>query len=248
MTNGPRVWLVAGCLAFLGIGALGSAADTTDDAAPRPVPTADPSPVVVRTTPSAESSPEPTREPVVLVFVTDQKDGDSWVGSDGREYRLGLVNTPERNEQCGPEATAFTRDFLSNGFVADVYATDDHGRAVAEIRDDRGRSLNVQLAKSGLGDGRYLEQFRHENPDLARRLDRALASAARPPCKKPPKPRSFVQPPRKTQPPSNDCMSGYSPCLPIVGDLDCGEIGHPVRVTGNDPYGLDRDGDGTGCD
>src|SRR5690606_26219392 len=94
MTNGPRVWLVAGCLAFLGIGAHGRAADATDDAAPRPVPAADPSPVVVRTTPSAESSPEPTREPVVLVFVTDQKDGDSWVGSDGREYRLGLVNTP----------------------------------------------------------------------------------------------------------------------------------------------------------
>lgn len=48
--------------------------------------------------------------------------------------------------------------------------------------------------------------------------------------------------------PVNDCMTGYSPCLPIVPDLDCGEIGHSVTVTGTDPYGLDRDGDGIGCD
>jgi hypothetical protein len=41
-------------------------------------------------------------------------------------------------------------------------------------------------------------------------------------------------------------MSGYSPCLPIVADLDCGEIGHPVRVTGSDPYRLDADDDGIG--
>jgi hypothetical protein len=45
-----------------------------------------------------------------------------------------------------------------------------------------------------------------------------------------------------------DCMAGYSPCLPITGDLDCGEIGHSVLVTGSDPYRLDADGDGTGCD
>lgn len=48
--------------------------------------------------------------------------------------------------------------------------------------------------------------------------------------------------------PAEKCMSGYSPCLPIVGDLDCGEIGHSVVVTGSDPSRLDRDGDGIGCD
>lgn len=48
--------------------------------------------------------------------------------------------------------------------------------------------------------------------------------------------------------PAENCMSGYSPCLPIVADLDCGEIGHSVVVTGGDPYRLDRDGDGIGCD
>jgi hypothetical protein len=47
------------------------------------------------------------------------------------------------------------------------------------------------------------------------------------------------------------CEPGYSPCLPRVADLNCSDIPDskkPVRVTGNDPYGLDRDGDGWGCE
>lgn len=31
-------------------------------------------------------------------------------------------------------------------------------------------------------------------------------------------------------------------------DLDCAEIGHQVRVGAADPHGLDRDGDGIGCE
>ncbi|HEV3052411.1 MAG TPA: hypothetical protein VGX50_19015 [Longimicrobium sp.] len=32
-------------------------------------------------------------------------------------------------------------------------------------------------------------------------------------------------------------------------DLNCPDVGHPVRVIdGYDPHGLDRDGDGIGCD
>lgn len=247
-------WLVAVCTAFMGMAAVGIAAtpSSTDDVNRQPTQATEPAQVVDETSPSAEptSTPdkEPTDEPVAFLFVTDQKDGDSWVASDGKEYRLGLVNTPERNEQCGPEATAYTRKFLSRGFTVDAYATDDHGRAVAEVRDAKGRSLNVRLAKNGLGDGRYLEQFRHENPDLGRRLDRALAVAAVPACRKAAKPVPLVPQPRKTEAPKNDCMSGYSPCLPIVADLDCGEIGNPVTVTGSDPYRLDADGDGIGCD
>lgn len=47
------------------------------------------------------------------------------------------------------------------------------------------------------------------------------------------------------------CAPGYAPCLPVVGDLDCGEISppkRPVRVTGSDQYGIDRDGDGIACE
>ena len=251
-----QFWVIVASVTFFGIGAIGNAMspDTSDDltgqSTDRTEPTRaseEPASSEVQTqepTPSAE----PTDEPVVLLFVTDQKDGDSWVASDGKEYRLGLINTPETNEPCGAEATAFTRRFLSGGFTVDAYATDDYGRAVAEVLDDDGRSLNVEIAKSGLGDGRYLEQFRHENVGLGRRLDRALASPSRPDCRKAAAPVPLVEPPRKTSAPANNCKSGYSPCLPIVADLDCGDIGHAVTVTGNDPYRLDRDGDGTGCD
>ena len=47
------------------------------------------------------------------------------------------------------------------------------------------------------------------------------------------------------------CAPGYAPCLPKTGDLNCDEIPDskkPVRVTGTDPYALDRDRDGLGCE
>jgi Ca2+-binding RTX toxin-like protein len=52
------------------------------------------------------------------------------------------------------------------------------------------------------------------------------------------------------------CTAGYSPCIPPGSDVDCaGGSGNgpryvegPVTVTGSDPYGLDADGDGVGCE
>jgi resuscitation-promoting factor RpfB len=52
-----------------------------------------------------------------------------------------------------------------------------------------------------------------------------------------------------------NCTPGYSPCLPPASDYDCagGSGDGPkytglVRVTGSDPYGLDADNDGYGCE
>lgn len=51
------------------------------------------------------------------------------------------------------------------------------------------------------------------------------------------------------------CTPGYSPCLPPASDYDCSggsgdgpEYTGYVTVTGSDPYGLDSDGDGAGCE
>lgn len=55
---------------------------------------------------------------------------------------------------------------------------------------------------------------------------------------------------------AQDCHPSYDPCVPIASDVDCaGGSGNgpeyvrgPVRVIGPDVYGLDRDGDGIGCE
>lgn len=51
-------------------------------------------------------------------------------------------------------------------------------------------------------------------------------------------------------PGGDGCHPAYDPCLEIVGDLNCGDIRQAVTVKqiGVDPYGLDRDDDGVGCE
>ena len=61
--------------------------------------------------------------------------------------------------------------------------------------------------------------------------------------------------PRPAPRPPTDCQ-GYSPCLPPGSDVDCAGgsgdgpryVNGPVYVNGSDPYGLDSDGDGVGCE
>jgi hypothetical protein len=56
---------------------------------------------------------------------------------------------------------------------------------------------------------------------------------------------------------STGCEPGYSVCLnPLLSDYDCAGgtgdgpayVSGPVRVTGFDPFGLDADGNGIGCE
>jgi resuscitation-promoting factor RpfB len=65
-----------------------------------------------------------------------------------------------------------------------------------------------------------------------------------------------VRPLVTTPTPTQNCTPGYSPCLPPASDYDCagGSGNGPKyvygveRVTGSDPYDLDADGDGYGCE
>jgi hypothetical protein len=58
------------------------------------------------------------------------------------------------------------------------------------------------------------------------------------------------------EPGPDECVPGYSACLdPGASDYDCDGEGDgpeyvtgPIRVTGDDPFDLDPDGDGYGCD
>lgn len=63
------------------------------------------------------------------------------------------------------------------------------------------------------------------------------------------------KPPTLSSAGGSGCTPGYTPCLPPASDYDCagGSGDGPkytglVHVTGSDPYDLDRDGDGIGCD
>jgi hypothetical protein len=61
----------------------------------------------------------------------------------------------------------------------------------------------------------------------------------------------------KPPPPPPSCDPNYSgACVPIASDVDCAGgsgngpayVSGPVNVIGSDIYGLDRDGDGVGCE
>ncbi|MDQ3480315.1 MAG: hypothetical protein M3423_03130, partial [Actinomycetota bacterium] len=77
-----------------------------------------------------------------------------------------------------------------------------------------------------------------------------------PPAPPPPAP-SPPPPPLPAVPPgAGGCDPNYSGCVPIASDVDCaGGSGNgpayvegPVDVLGSDPYGLDADSDGLGCE
>jgi endonuclease YncB( thermonuclease family) len=114
-----------------------------------------------------------------LLYAAPGGDGDSWHDTHGREYRLGLVNTPEYNECYGGVATAQRKAMVAGGFRAAVYSTDVYGRRVAVVTTAEGVNLNVYLARHGYANDRYLATFRHENPGLAAQLDVAFAAARR---------------------------------------------------------------------
>lgn len=196
-------------------------------------------------------------------------DGDSWRDTDGTEYRLGLVNAPEQDECFGSQATAERRRQVAAGFRAEVYTVDRYGRGVSVVTTADGRNLNVHLARHGFVDDPYLKQFRHEHPSLAAELDRAFAEAraqdrglwsacrAEADAAAPgPMPLPVAAPAVGAAP---GCHPDYLTCVPVAGngsgngranDLDCGSVQRSVqtRQPGGDPYRLDADGDGIGCD
>lgn len=44
------------------------------------------------------------------------------------------------------------------------------------------------------------------------------------------------------------CNANYDPCVPDDPTITCGRVGMRVQVVGTDVFGLDRDGDGVGCE
>jgi endonuclease YncB( thermonuclease family) len=209
--------------------------------------------------PPPSPSPQPSDGP--LLVTAAHGDGDSWRDTTGTEYRLGLVNAPEVDECFGAEATDERRRLVAAGFRADAYAVDRYGRSVSIVTTADGVNLNVHLARDGFVDDRYLADFRHEHPALAAELDAAFAEARASgrglwsACGR----QQDVPPPAAQKAAGTGCHPDYATCIPVAGDgsgnggandLDCGNVPGAVqaRQPGVDPYRLDADGDGVGCD
>ena len=200
-----------------------------------PEPAAAPASVPARA--PAAPSPEGVADP--LLRAAPGGDGDSWRDTRGREYRLGLVNTPELGECFGQAASAHRKQLTQAGFRARPYARDRYGRQVSVVTLADGRNLNVLLARTGFANDRYLTRYRSENPVLAGQLDVAFAAARA-------EERGVwgraCSPTRHVA--SRDVLTGHA-----VAALDCGDISfRRLEVLAPDPHHLDRNHDGIGCE
>ena len=271
-------WAVATGALLLAVGVasaggLPGGGDSGDGATAAPVSSAEPVPLPepAATGPApADAAADHGGAP--LLQQASGGDGDSWRDTAGTEYRLGLVNAPETGDCFGSEATQRRQSLLAAGFRAEVYASDRYGRQVARVRTADGEDLAVRLAREGVVDDRYLEEFAHENEALAAELRPVFAAARRDgvglwgACRSGSQqvqglaePAPVAPAPAAPAAPAGDCHPDYATCVPVKGDgsgagdandLDCGDVRTVVQLRrpGTDPYRFDREGDGVGCE
>lgn len=190
--------------------------------------------------------PRPEQGPSRTYLVTHVVDGDTVDLADGERVRLVGIDTPEVGE-CGYEQSsqALARLVLDRQveLVVSDEDRDGYGRLLRYV-DVGGVDAGLQLVRDGLAVARYDSRdgygFHPREPQYvaADRGSRAPTCA---------RPRGFAGVP--AAPAAAGCAPGYSPCVPPgPPDLDCADVGGPVRVSGSDPHRLDGDGDGTACE
>lgn len=231
----------------------------------------------VAPTATLESTPATTAEPTFAptgptetARVVRVIDGDTIaVDIDGVEHRLRYigVDTPETVhpsspvEWMGPQASAANKELVGGRTVVlekDVSETDRYGRLLRYVWLSEGGSwtlVNLELVRRGFASvSTYPPDVKYVDAYLA--AERAARDAGVGLWGPEPAAAPTVAPtpgstPKPTKKPSS-CHPSYSPCLPIVGDLDCPDVRAmgkaPVEVIGPDEYRLDRDNDGVGCE
>jgi endonuclease YncB( thermonuclease family) len=194
---------------------------------------------------SAESKDADETKPKVRTYrVVRVVDGDTITLGNGDTVRLGGIDAPEVGE-CGFKRARNKLSELVLGKQVTLGATDEdrdqYGRLLRYVDVD-GTDSGLRLIKDGLSIARYDSRdgygFHPREPTYIK-ADQASKTYV---CAKPV--------PLVSQPkPKKNCAPGYSPCIPpYPPDLNCPDIGHSVKVTGSDPHGLDRDGDGIACE
>lgn len=184
------------------------------------------------------ASPSPRQRTFLVSRVVD---GDTLELAGGQGVRIVGVDTPERGE-CGyDEATAALERLVLGRRVRLTVSDEDRDRYGRLLRYvDVGRvDAGLRQIKAGLATARYDSRDGYGRHPREERYVTADRRARNPLCGRP---RPL------TSRADGHCAVGYSPCLPVVDDLDCADVDGAVRVSGTDEYGLDRDGDGVGCD
>lgn len=199
-----------------------------------------------------ECLPEGERLTAELVRITD---GDTIVVKlNGEEVRVRYIgiDTPEVDEPLGPEATQANADLLGAGpltLVRDQSAADRFGRMLAYVLTDE-QFINYALVRAGWAESRAYPpdttcQGTFDEAQSQARAD-ALGLWAPLPTATP-----GLRSEGISLTPAANCDPSYPDiCIPSPPpDLNCQDItGHNFRVLPPDPHGLDRDGNGLGCE
>ncbi len=195
-------------------------------------------------------------------------DGDTLDLQDGRRIRLVQIDTPELGgaECYSRKASSALGKLAPPGASVRVEAdpaldrVDRYGRLLRYVFR-AGENVNLELVRRGAasvwfydGDrGRYADELlaAAEKAKRERLGAWGACDATFDPLA------SFTTFPKHNTPhpltsSGQGCEPGYNPCLPVTSDLDCVDIHAmglgPVQVTGDDPYHLDGDGNGIGCE
>lgn len=208
----------------------------------------------------------PARRPTVgVAYVID---GDTIALATGAHVRFLQIDTPElaSNECYATQARSVLESYLHPGSRvrlrrdAALDQVDRYGRLLRYVYLG-GTNLNVEMVRRGAaapyffdGDrGRFAGRL-YALAAAARRLHRGLWGACPATRLRPDDAVTALRGPGSSGTAGSSggsCEPGYAPCLPRTSDLDCGDISDslkPIHVTGSDPYRLDSDGDGLGCE
>jgi endonuclease YncB( thermonuclease family) len=184
---------------------------------------------------------------------------------DGEIYQLRYIgmDTPERGENCSGPASSFNQALVAGKaalLVMDVSEVDRYDRLLRYVIVDD-IFVNYELVLQGYAqqsiyppDVACVETFL-EAQNIARQNGRgcwaAMSTAMDAPTQAP-------QPTSEPKAQGSNCDPSYpTVCLKMnAGDYDCaGGSGNgpnyvqgPIKVLPPDPFGLDRDGNGIGCE
>jgi micrococcal nuclease len=273
-----RVAIVA-LAALLGLSAISNAlnqgrstsTDGPDTAIGTPLVGDSATPVGGSASPTPSFGPTGETQFGVVMSVTD---GDTIrVDIDGEEYPIRYIgiDAPEPNttdptlKGWADAATAANRALVEGRDVfleRDVSETDQFDRLLRNVwlagADGDMVLVNLELVRRGFAQASPFPPDEKYASLLAQAQDSAKtaalglwAPAASPSAGSSP---ATVQatPLTLVDGGASDCHPSYTPCLPIVDDLDCADVramgAAPVAVKGPDEYRLDSDGDDIGCE